>query len=58
MVAIRKKLLAESACCVDTGSLGCKHLKLVVDKQGHVIGDTLLVDDGLGVVLVVRILKL
>ena len=57
LVAIGKKLLAKSTCCVDASSLGGKHLKLVVDKQGHVVGDIFLVDNCLGVVLVVRILK-
>ena len=57
LVAVAQKFLFERCQCVEFGSLGGIHFKFVVDKKRNVILHALLVDDPLGVVLIVGIFK-
>ena len=57
LVAVRCKLILERLQRVQVGILGSLHLHLVVDEEIHIFLNALLVDDTVGVVLIVGILK-
>ena len=57
LVAIRRELLLERGQRVHAGIFRGLHLQLVVDEEIDIVGHVFLVDDALGVVFVVRILK-
>ena len=58
LVAILGKLLLEGLRRIQTGVQGCLYLQLVVDKQVDIFLDGLLVNDAVGIILVIAVLKL
>ena len=57
LVAILRKFSLKSLGGVNTGIQRSLHLHLVVNKQLHILVDALLVNDAVGIVLVIGILE-
>ena len=58
LVAILCKLLLEACQRIVAGIKGCSHLQLIVEEEVNILIDGFLIDDALGVVLVIAVVEL